>query len=148
MFWDDGNSRDTYSVDNAVSRSGFQFDGTAKIQPNVTAGFQLVIGLATGARSHDVSQTDDDGNQVFTSQTTGLPSYNAALRAGGGDTVDGDVAMGIELANWFVRHDQLGELRVGRINTAQAGIDRCRSWWCRRDCQRQLRPLAAQLLPE
>ncbi len=30
MFWDDGTSRDTYSVDNAVSRSGFQFDGTAR----------------------------------------------------------------------------------------------------------------------
>ncbi len=35
--------------------------------------------------------------------------------------MDGDVAMGIELANWFIRHDQLGELRVGRINSAQAG---------------------------
>ena len=121
MAWDQGVQDAIFIVDNGVSRSGFNFDGTAKINPNLTAGFQLVLGLATGARSHDVSQWDDDGNQVYTSQTTGLPSYNAALRAGGGETVDGDVAIGIELANWFIRHDQLGEIRLGRINTAQAG---------------------------
>jgi hypothetical protein len=96
MFWDDGRSRDTFIVDNANSRSAFQFDGTAKINPNLTAGFQLVIGLAAGARSHTVSQLDDDG------------------------TAD-DGTLGVELANWFLRHDQLGELRVGRANTASAG---------------------------
>ena len=105
MFWDDGRHRDMYSVDNAVSRSGFQFDGTAKVNPNLTAGFQFVIGLNSGARSHNVTQFDDDGNSATQVSAT----------------VDGDVGMAVELANWFLRHDTIGELRVGRINSAQAG---------------------------
>ncbi len=96
MAWDDGISSDIYIVDNANSRSAFQFDGTAKINPNLTAGFQMVIGLATGSRSHQISQDDDDAQA-------------------------GDSTLGVELANWFLRHDQLGELRVGRLNTASAG---------------------------
>src|SRR5262245_26509847 len=40
MFWDDGRRSDAYVVDNTVSRTGFQFDGSAKINPNLTAGFQ------------------------------------------------------------------------------------------------------------
>ncbi len=84
-------------VDNGVSRSGFNFDGTARINPNLTAGFQMVIGLATGARSHQTSQIDDDG----------------------GAATDG--TLGVELANWFLRSDTLGEIRVGRINSASSG---------------------------
>jgi hypothetical protein len=80
-----------------VSRSGFNFDGSAKINPNLTAGFQMVIGLATGARSHQTSQIDDDGGAVA------------------------DGTLGVELANWYLRHDTVGELRLGRINTASSG---------------------------
>jgi hypothetical protein len=97
MGWDDGVDSGAMIVDNGVSRSGFNFDGTAKINPNLTAGFQMVIGLATGARSHQTSQVDDDG----------------------GAATDG--TLGVELANWFLRHDSIGELRVGRINSASSG---------------------------
>jgi hypothetical protein len=97
MAWDDGVSNAVFIVDNAVSRSGFNFDGTARINPNLTAGFQMVLGMATGARSHQTTQIDDDGG------------------------VTGDSTIAIELANWFLRHDTLGELRLGRINTASSG---------------------------
>ncbi len=97
MGWDDGVDSGAMIVDNGVSRSGFNFDGTAKINPNLTAGFQMVIGLATGARSHQTSQVDDDG------------------------TAATDGTLGVELANWFLRHDSLGEIRVGRINSASSG---------------------------
>jgi hypothetical protein len=97
MAWEQGVQDATFIVDNGVSRSGFNFDGTAKINPNLTAGFQMVIGLATGARSHQTSQQDDDG------------------------TASGDGTLGVELANWFLRHDRLGEIRVGRINSASSG---------------------------
>jgi hypothetical protein len=97
MAWDDGLQEKVYIVDNGVSRSGFNFDGTARINPNLTAGFQMVIGLAAGARTHQVTQWDDDGG------------------------ADGDSTFAIELANWFLRSDTLGEIRVGRINTAQSG---------------------------
>ena len=48
MFWDDGRRSDTYVVDNTVSRTGFQIDGSAKINPSLTAGFQLVFGISVG----------------------------------------------------------------------------------------------------
>jgi hypothetical protein len=97
MAWDDGLDSGAMIVDNGVSRSGFNFDGSAKINPNLTAGFQMVIGLATGARSHQTSQIDDDG---------GAPA---------------DGTLGVELANWYLRHSTLGELRLGRINSATSG---------------------------
>lgn len=97
MAWDQGRDNAVFIVDNGVSRSGFQFDGTARVNPNLTAGFQMVIGLATGARSHQTSQLDDDGGAVT------------------------DSTVAIELANWFLRSDTLGEIRVGRINTAHSG---------------------------
>src|SRR5688572_5970528 len=100
MAWDQGVQDGIYVVDNGVSRSGFNFDGTAKINPNLTAGFQMVIGLAAGARSHQVNQIDDDA---------------------GGATATGDGLLGVELANWFLRHDRLGEIRLGRINSASSG---------------------------
>jgi hypothetical protein len=97
MAWDQGEDDAIFIVDNGVSRSGFNFDGSAKINPNLTAGFQMVIGLATGARSHQTSQIDDDG----------------------GAATDG--TLGVELANWYLRHSTIGELRLGRINSASSG---------------------------
>jgi hypothetical protein len=97
MAWDQGVDDAIFIVDNGVSRSGFNFDGSAKINPNLTAGFQMVIGLATGARSHQTTQVDDDG----------------------GAATDG--TLGVELANWYLRHDRLGEVRLGRINSASSG---------------------------
>jgi hypothetical protein len=97
MAWDQGLDNAIYIVDNGVSRSGLSFDGTAKINPNLTAGFQMVIALATGARSHQTTQFDDDGGAA------------------------GDGTLGVELANWFLRHDTFGEIRLGRINSASSG---------------------------
>ena len=75
MVWDDGIRDDVYVVDNGVSRSAFQLDGSARISPDLTAGFNMVFAMATGARSHQVSQLDDDGGAT------------------------GDSTLGIELAN-------------------------------------------------
>jgi hypothetical protein len=107
MFWDDGRRSDVYVVDNTVSRTGFQFDGSAKINPNLTAGFQLVLGISTGARSHMVNQWDDDA-----SQKTSLTSH---------DRVEEEATVAIELANWYLDHKHLGRLAVGRVGTAADG---------------------------
>ncbi len=69
MAWDQGADDAIFIVDNGVSRSGFNFDGAAKINPNLTAGFQMVIGLATGARSHQTTQFDDDGGATATARS-------------------------------------------------------------------------------
>ena len=98
---------DVYVVDNVPSGGTFfAFTGDAKINPQLTAGFNITIALDTGGRSHQVSQLDDDG-------TTG----QAGPRGAGG--FDTDIVM--TLANWYLDHKQLGRVTVGRINTATAG---------------------------
>jgi hypothetical protein len=102
MAWSDGNNvdgSDAYVVDNVMGGGTFfQLAGSAKINPNVSAGFQIVMALETGSRSHQVNQTNDDA----TSSTDLQPT--------------------ITLANWHLDHKALGRVTVGRINTATAGI--------------------------
>jgi predicted porin len=99
MAWDDGDRSDLYIVDVPnVGGTQFNLNGSAKISPAVTAGFHIQVGLDKGARSHQVTATDDDGGQA------------------------GDTTMVITLANWYLDHKSLGRLTVGRANTATAGI--------------------------
>jgi hypothetical protein len=107
MFWDDGHRSDTYVVDNTVSRTGFQFDGSAKINPNLTAGFQIVIGIAAGARSHQVNQKDDDA-----AVKDKLTSH---------DRIEEEGTLAIEQANWYLDHKHFGRVAVGRVATAAEG---------------------------
>jgi hypothetical protein len=99
LVWDDGVRGDTYVVD-AQTAGGtvFSLNGSAKMSPTLSAGFHIQIGLDKGARSHQVSQADDDG---------GAPA-------------DSTVVM--NLANWYLDHTSLGRVTVGRINTATSGI--------------------------
>jgi hypothetical protein len=118
MYWndgggDDGGSKgdasrgsDLYVVDNTVAGATlFSFAGSAKINPNVTAGFQITVSLDVGGRSHQVTQLDDDGRSTDVNPR------------GGGDT---DMVM--TLANWYLDHKHLGRVTVGRINGSTAGI--------------------------
>jgi hypothetical protein len=107
MYWNDGNNTDgsdVYVVDNVMGGgSFFQFTGNARINPSLSAGFQLTVAFDTGGRSHQVSQLDDDAG-------------------GSGPTGGGDTNIVATLANWYLDHKQLGRLTVGRLNTATAGI--------------------------
>jgi hypothetical protein len=76
----------------------FNLNGSAKVSPNLTAGFHIQVGLDRGARFHQVTENDDDGGNA------------------------GDATMVLTLANWYLDHKTLGRVTVGRINTATAGI--------------------------
>src|SRR5262245_39611327 len=99
LAWDDGKDSDVYVVDNTnAGATFFVLSGNAKVNPNVTAGFDLAVSILTGARSNQVSQADDDGGAA------------------------GDSTLALIRANWYLDHKQLGRLTVGRINTASAGV--------------------------
>ena len=102
MYWNDGNTTqgsDIYVADNVAGAGTFvQFAGQARINPNVTVGFQLAFSFTAGARSLGVTQLDDDG---------GGPA---------------DTTINSHLSNWWIDHKALGRLTVGRTNTATAGI--------------------------
>ena len=63
MAWDDGDRSDVYVVDNVMAGGTFfALTGSAKINPNLSAGFNITIALDTGGRSHQVKSDDDDGS--------------------------------------------------------------------------------------
>ena len=102
LAWDDGDQSNAYVVDNTnAGATFFVLSGNAKINPSVTAGFDLAVTILAGARSQAVSQGEAAGGDD------------------GGATADSTMA--IARANWYLDHAQLGRLTVGRINTASAG---------------------------
>jgi hypothetical protein len=108
-----GRGDDVYVVDNVMSGGTyFALTGSAKINPNVSAGFNVTIAMDTGGRSHQTNQFDDDG----TASGSGDNSTGGRI-AGGFDT---DIVL--TLANWYLDHKDLGRVTVGRINTATAGL--------------------------
>jgi hypothetical protein len=112
MYWNDGGSTtsrrsDVFVTDNTVpGGTYFSFTGAAKISPHLSAGFNITMGLCSGARSHQVNQRDDDAT------TPAGTCFNGA----------GDTTTVMTLANWYLDSTQLGRITVGRINTATAGI--------------------------
>jgi predicted porin len=97
LAFDNGDSSDVFVVDNSNSPSRFGFQGSAKINPNLTAGFLIEVG-AQSAPASAVTQTDDDGGQPA------------------------DGVLSLRFANWYLDHKQLGRLTVGRISQATDGI--------------------------
>src|SRR5262245_1812582 len=96
MAWDAGSSTDplgiaglgpipgsdTYVVDWTPGGGTFvQFAGSARVNPNVTAGFQVVIAVSSGSRSHQVHQLNDDA---------------------GGVPANGDTEIAMTLSNWYL----------------------------------------------
>ena len=92
-----GDDNDVFVVDNGNSPSRFGFQGSAKINPNLTAGFLIEVG-AISAGSNDISNTNDDGKET------------------------GDGALSLRFANWYLDSKTIGRLTVGRISAATDGI--------------------------
>jgi predicted porin len=111
MYWNDGFAHDVYSVDNSLTSSRFRLLGTAKINADLSAGFQYEMDMRIGSRSNQVTQIDDDG----VSGTGGILG-NAALGDGIGGA--GDSVLGIRTANWWIESKHWGRLRVGRLESA------------------------------
>ncbi len=115
MYWDDGDDSDLYSVDNGLNTSRFRFIGSARINPDLQAGFMMEIDIRIGARSNQVTQIDDDG-------FSGSGGILGGAAFGDGIGGAGDSVIGLRTANWYLDSSHLGRLTVGRLNTATSGI--------------------------
>ena len=93
LFWDDGIRNDMYVTGANSSNSRFRFAGTAKISPEVTAGFLYEL-------------------QVYASASSGVNQGN------GGD--DGGQTAGTTLreAMVWIEHSRLGRVSLGHGSTA------------------------------
>ncbi len=115
MYWDDGDTSDLYSVDHANNTSRFRLVGSARINPDVQAGFMMEMDIRIGARSNQVTQIDDDG-------VSGAGGILGGAALGDGIGGAGDSVIGIRTANWWLESKHYGRLTVGRLNTSTAGI--------------------------
>jgi predicted porin len=104
--FDNGDDSDVFVVDNGNSPSRFGFQGSAKINPVLTAGFLIEVG-AISAGSNAVSNL---------AQIDGV----AVGDDGAGNAGDG--VLSLRFANWYLDHKQVGRLTVGRISQATDGI--------------------------
>jgi hypothetical protein len=98
LYWNDGESSDVYAgLESHVQSTRFTFSGSAKIRPDLTAGFEFMIETPGGARTSAVHQDSVDG-------TTGANSQGA----------DGTLA--VRTANWYLEDKHWGRATVGRID--------------------------------
>jgi hypothetical protein len=93
MWWDDGSQTDTYIGDGGNIFSRFRFTGTAKISPSVTAGFLYEFGVNQNAIGNM--------NQL-----------------NGGDDLGGATAPLLRDTTVWLRHNQLGMVKIGHGSTA------------------------------
>jgi hypothetical protein len=105
LYWNDGEDSGTYAgLDNHNQSSRFVFSGSAKISPNVTAGFEFMTEWASGARTSQVDQTTPDGAISATDPLAPAPFRNS------------DGVLAVRTANWWLEDKTLGRVTVGRIN--------------------------------
>jgi hypothetical protein len=110
MFWDDGFERNTYVVTNKSTASLFRFMGSAKIRPEISAGFRLEM-EAEVAPSDNVDQFNDRRGSI------GLIGDTTRRQIGGNS-----LGLSIRHANWWLEHKQLGRVTVGQQSQATDGI--------------------------
>src|SRR5689334_8509961 len=120
-WYSDGKTSQTYyGLDNTNSSSRFIFNGSAKVTPKVSMGFEIMIEIEAGGTSSKVSQFDEDGKlTAFIPNVnsagppvvnTGIPSFNAHNT----DAYAGDAR---HMA-WWIEHADLGRMTVGRWESA------------------------------
>lgn len=93
MWWDDGSQTDTYFGDGGNIFSRFRFTGSAKITPQMSAGFTYEFGVNNNAIG---SMTQDNG----------------------GDDLGGATAPLLRDSTVWLRHNQLGMVKIGQGSTA------------------------------
>jgi hypothetical protein len=111
LWWDDGHSSRTYyGLDSTNSSSRFVFLGSARVNPSVTMGFEIMIEIEAGGTSSKVHQLDEDGKIA-----TGSPLGNSvSFNASNVDAYFGDARR----AAWWIEHKDIGRLTVGRYESA------------------------------
>ncbi|MFV0297049.1 MAG: porin [Hyphomicrobiaceae bacterium] len=102
MYWDDGTQSDTYvGMDGGNIFSRWRFTGSAKISPEITAGFTYEFGL----NRHSIS---------------GANQGNGSLLNGSGAGDDGGECTNscIRDTTVWLRHARLGMVKIGQGSTA------------------------------
>src|SRR5499427_9365440 len=120
-WWDDGFASKTYyGLDNTNSSSRFIFNGSAKVTPKVSMGFEIMIEIEAGGTSSKVSQFDEDGKLTAFIPNPNIPNVpggNVGIPSFNQHNVDAYAGDARRMA-WRIEHADLGRLTVGRWEAA------------------------------
>ena len=100
LYWNDGSDSGTYAgLDSHNQSTRFVFSGSAKIRPDLTAGFEFMTEIGSGGRTSTADQLSPDGGAA-------------------GAFVASDAILAVRTANWWLEDKRLGRVTVGRINVS------------------------------
>ena len=112
IWWDDGHSSRAYfGGDNTNSSSRFSFLGSARVNPSVTMGFEIMVEINAFGKTNEVNQLDEDGKR-----TTAQPLGNSI--SPNQPNGNSDEFLATRRAAWWIEHKDIGRLTVGRYETA------------------------------
>jgi hypothetical protein len=110
LFWNDGFASDTYyGLDNTTSSTRFAILGSAKVDRNLSTGYEITFDIEAGGTSSKVSQIDEDGKIAHSSVAGNNISFNQH---------NVDSYFEIRRAAWWIEHKDVGRLTVGRWDMA------------------------------
>ncbi|SDP51785.1 hypothetical protein SAMN04488061_3265 [Filomicrobium insigne] len=93
MWWDDGYEDNVYVVDPQTSNTRFGFRGSARVTPDISAGYQIELAWQQ-ADATRVREDNDEGAD--------MPEFRQA--------------------HWYIKSETWGKVRVGFADTANSGI--------------------------
>ena len=138
MYWNDGEQSNTYfGVDNINFATRFGLRGDAKITPDYTAGFSILMDIISGATSSGVRRDREDRSVDNFDQFQNVTSSPA-------NAWSEDVIIRMRDANVWVESKRLGRFTVGHLtNPGPQGIvdlggTVCRLGGSHRSCRRFL----------
>src|SRR6516164_778474 len=106
LTWYDDSKMSTtyYGLDNTNSSSRFIFNGSAKITPKVSMGFEIMIEIEAGGTSSKVNQFDEDGKLTSFMSNPGFPAGIPSFNAHNVDAYFGDARR----VAWWIEHADIG----------------------------------------
>ncbi len=120
MYWNDGIQSNTYfGVDNTNYATRFGMRGDARVNPNMTVGFNLLADIITGANSGPtgVNQLREDATLAVNA------AGSTAVATGGVNAYAEDAIIRFRDANVWIEDKNLGRLTVGHLtNPGPQGI--------------------------
>ena len=123
VFWNDGTQKDMYIGDPGNGGSRFRFVGTAKISPQMSAGFlyEFAANANSGLASNQLNGGDRLGNSGAPQSAALAPPYQGCGNAVAATTISATNTSGcatVRDATVWLRHNQLGMIKVGHGSTA------------------------------
>ena len=114
LWWDDSHmSRAYYGLDNSNFSTRLGFLGSARVNPSVTMGFEILmdIGTGTGGTTFVANQLDEDGKRGTGAAMGNSVSFNNANSGS-------DELFWTRRAATWIEHKEIGRLTVGRFESA------------------------------